>query len=1194
MYNSLKRNSLLFSLLLLNVISVFAQTDHCIPQSILKKHVAPTEQDKKHLHEREEAFEREFQLVRGLRTSTSEKEIIIPVVVHIIHTNGSENMSDEEVHQSIATLNSYVKSDHSEIGDVVPSFKDIIANNLNVTFRLAERDPQDNITTGINRVYSSYTADGLKYEDNIKKDFGWDRKSYLNIYVVRFIENAAGFAYYPTSVDHEDWAYLDGVMIRASAMNTATLAHEVGHWLNLKHVWGDEAGFQESESCNHDDLVDDTPNTLGNHQCSLDAVSCGSVDNVQNIMDYTSSCRLMFTRGQGVRMIAALNSTFSDRYYLWSNENLKRIFPTLIQELTFSGNQFEESYEQEGTVGNNIQLELSNVEFAVSSGVLQIDEAFTFQGLPQGLSAEIEVLSPTKALLKITGEAEVHHSQTDYVASFELMDAALKSGNASNVIGYKKGHISFIFYDDTYRPVRISEEGSQYVCNGWFVDSGSLTGNYSAQEEYTITLYPKEADKAVKVFFEHLDVSVDDSLFVYNGTSTDVTQLKDSPYAGSFGMPTEFIPNNEEGALTFRFKSNSIVSGEGWEAFVTCIENDFVPPLKISQTTTESICGVLFTDSGGFNRKYSTSENETLTLRPSEQGKAVALTFEEFDLVNLTDYLYVFNGVSDQYEQVAGSPFTGKIDELELMADNAEGALTFQFVSGRYSETSLGWTAAVQCVENPYITPLLISEEGTVTSCNIRFKDAGAEAQYQNNEDYTLTILPSGVDNAVTLAFNKFELGLGNDNLYVYNGSSKDAPQVEGSPFKGKLQPFELKADNVEGALTFHFVSDGSYTGQGWDAEVACIRNIDYMDSVKISATESASKCSMLFTDTGGRGDNYGNDEDDVITLFPSDLGKSVQVAFDYFETETIFDKLYVYDGISVNAAQVAGSPFSGNIENLVVNASNSYGALTFSFISDFETNGRGWMAFVNCIDDNNVVPNCINDISAPVPNIVGEYLPVFTGNCPIVSIPAPTAEDTCEGTITGTTDMSQFPIRKPTTIQWIYTDSKGNTSTQLQKVIVQAPINTELFAYNGILKAKASEMSYQWIDCETELPVEGAIHQSFTPEQTDHNYYVEISNGECTLISACHNVDEITAINLNNEWSGLQLFPNPVESMLHIKSSYSGQNYMIQLTDVMGKVVLHQKLVKPELDLDHLPSGVYHLMVIDGKVLEVRKVVKL
>jgi len=101
-----------------------------------------------------------------------------------------------------------------------------------------------------------------------------------------------------------------------------TLSHEAGHWLNLSHCWGNTNSPGDAANCSSDDGISDTPETIGsNLVCNLNATTCGSLDNVQNIMEY-SYCSTMFTQGQVGFMHTALNSNTAGRNNLWTASNL--------------------------------------------------------------------------------------------------------------------------------------------------------------------------------------------------------------------------------------------------------------------------------------------------------------------------------------------------------------------------------------------------------------------------------------------------------------------------------------------------------------------------------------------------------------------------------------------------------------------------------------------------------------------------------------------------------------------------------------------------------------------------------------------------------------------------------------------------------------------------------------------------------
>ncbi len=240
---------------------------------------------------------------------------IIPVVVHIIHNYGAENIKDQQVFDAIKVLNDDLRKLSSDTNEIVAAFKGIAAD-CEVEFRLAQKDPFGNCTNGITRTASIQTYSAA--DPAVKNLVRWPNNMYLNVWLAQNLANGAGgYAYYPGASSD-----LDGIVVRTSqfGITKRTLTHEVGHYLNLPHTWGyGEVG--DLANCTSDDFVGDTPNTIGNETCDLSVISCGSLDNVQNYMEY-AFCGRMFTEGQNTRMQAALNSSLSGRNNLWTASNL--------------------------------------------------------------------------------------------------------------------------------------------------------------------------------------------------------------------------------------------------------------------------------------------------------------------------------------------------------------------------------------------------------------------------------------------------------------------------------------------------------------------------------------------------------------------------------------------------------------------------------------------------------------------------------------------------------------------------------------------------------------------------------------------------------------------------------------------------------------------------------------------------------
>ncbi len=252
-------------------------------------------------------------------------DYIIPVVFHIIHNNGPENISDAQVEDAIRVLNNDYNKLNIDWPNVRSEFLDLVAD-VGIEFRLAQRDPQGNCTNGITRTVSPLTNDGTQ---DMKDLIQWPRNKYLNVWVAASADGAAGYTYRPGAVSN--WPEGDGIVLlhdytgsigTSSISHSRTLTHEVGHWLNLAHTWGNTNDPGVSDNCSSDDNVNDTPNTIGWTFCDLDGASCGNpIDNVENYMEY-SYCSKMFTTGQATRMLAALNSSTAQRNQLITSSNL--------------------------------------------------------------------------------------------------------------------------------------------------------------------------------------------------------------------------------------------------------------------------------------------------------------------------------------------------------------------------------------------------------------------------------------------------------------------------------------------------------------------------------------------------------------------------------------------------------------------------------------------------------------------------------------------------------------------------------------------------------------------------------------------------------------------------------------------------------------------------------------------------------
>ena len=247
--------------------------------------------------------------------SNSERAVItIPVVFHVVYNTSAQNVSDATILAQLEQLNRDFSRTNSDWTSTPSVFQPFVANTQ-IQFCLASVDPSGNPTTGILR--RSTTVTSFSTNNNVKftssgGSNAWPAGQYLNFWVCNLSGGTLGYAQFPGGS-----ASTDGVVCQWTSVGSVTspgpssgapynrgrtATHEVGHWLNLRHIWGDA-------SCGND-LVSDTPTQqTANYGCpTFPSISCSNGPNgamFMNYMDYTDDlCMYMFTNGQSARMNA--------------------------------------------------------------------------------------------------------------------------------------------------------------------------------------------------------------------------------------------------------------------------------------------------------------------------------------------------------------------------------------------------------------------------------------------------------------------------------------------------------------------------------------------------------------------------------------------------------------------------------------------------------------------------------------------------------------------------------------------------------------------------------------------------------------------------------------------------------------------------------------------------------------------------
>jgi PKD repeat protein len=271
----------------------------------------------------------------------------IPVVFHVLHNNGIENISDEQIFDALTILNRDYRLLNADANNVQSEFAGMPAD-IEVEFLLATKAPNGACFKGITRTKNAISYDGSDGGDQVDAivagndvyQGNWAGNKYLNIFICGDIGGAAGYTTKPSAwsanqMTNGIWVNHNyvGSIGTSSTGKSRTLTHELGHWLNLNHTWGGNNNPGNTSSCSTDDGVQDTPNCIGVQACLINSNTCNSDnaywgfnirDNVENYMDY-SYCSRMFTQGQKTRMRAALQSSSTGRANVVSATNLTAV-----------------------------------------------------------------------------------------------------------------------------------------------------------------------------------------------------------------------------------------------------------------------------------------------------------------------------------------------------------------------------------------------------------------------------------------------------------------------------------------------------------------------------------------------------------------------------------------------------------------------------------------------------------------------------------------------------------------------------------------------------------------------------------------------------------------------------------------------------------------------------------------------------
>ncbi|MBU0489588.1 MAG: hypothetical protein KKD31_16720 [Bacteroidetes bacterium] len=424
------------------------------------------------------------------------------------------------------------------------------------------------------------------------------------------------------------------------------------------------------------------------------------------------------------------------------------------------------------------------------------------------------------------------------------------------------------------------QDGIRYTCGGTFYDNGGSTGNYTSSQNKYMVFYSDNGNR-IQADFTSFALYNDgyDFMEIFDGPSTANPSLGKYYSTNSPGVVT-----STGTSLTFYLYSNSSYASTGWEADLSCTT---APLTDYTMTSgTVSTCEGLFFDNGGAAGNYPNNENRVMTFTSGTTDNIV-FEFTHFS-VSTEDTLYAYDGATTSDPLIGIYTGTGLPEKIYSKTGNS---VTFKFKSGT-STNSTGWRALISCSA---LDPgqVFNMQTGIRYTCGGTFNDnGGSTGNYSSSFSQAMTF-KSDNGNRLTVDFSTFNLyGDGYDYLEIFDGPSNLYPSL--GKYYGSNSPGIVTSAND--ALTFQFYSNSSYASSGWTADISC-----GTASLPVypMTTGSVVACEGIFTDSGGQGAAYLQNEDNTMT-FCSGTTDRIVFEFTHFYVNTD-DTLFAYDGSSTS-----------------------------------------------------------------------------------------------------------------------------------------------------------------------------------------------------------------------------------------------------------------------------------------------------
>ena len=443
---------------------------------------------------------------------------------------------------------------------------------------------------------------------------------------------------------------------------------------------------------------------------------------------------------------------------------------------------------------------------------------------------------------------------------------------------------------------------------GSFTD-GSGTNDYDNGLDCKWLIQPSGAT-TITLSFSSFDTELNfDEVKVYDGSTTSATLL--GTFSGT-SVPSSLTSTG--GSMLIHFTSDPSLPAAGWSASYTSTG----PAPSCGGTTTLTSSTGSFDDGSGSGNYGSNSDCKWL-IQPSG-ATSITLSFSAFDTESNFDKVEIYDGTTTSATQLA--TYSGS--SIPASVTTTGGNMLIHFTSDN-SVDKQGFSASYSSASG---SPPACSGTTTLTTSSASFDDGSGSSNYGSNSDCKWLIQPSGAT-SITLSFSAFDTESNFDKVEIYDGTTTSATQL--ATYSGSSIPASVTSTG--GDMLVHFTSDNSVNKQGFSAS--------YTSSTttppSCSGTTTFTASSGTFDDGSGSG-NCGSNSDCKWLIQPNGA-TAVTLSFSAFDTESNFDKVQVYDGVTTSDPLLG--TFSGS--TIPSNVTSSTANMLVHFTSDGSVNKQGF-----------------------------------------------------------------------------------------------------------------------------------------------------------------------------------------------------------------------------------------------------------